>query len=99
MVIYPRVFKYWRYMVLSHTYSCTREPLLKGKISMVDLLVLTSFRAGLFHIENIVYLCSKKWYFEEEVNCTEPSISVSVPCMYGLKSLKTESGKKGYYSK
>ncbi len=54
----------------------SREALLKGCLSTVDLLVLTLFRSAPFYI----YLFYKTSYFNEEVNCTEPSSLASVPC-------------------
>ncbi len=38
-----------------------------------------SFRSAHFYIENIIYLCYKTSYLNEEVNCTEALPSVSVP--------------------
>jgi hypothetical protein len=46
---------------------------------MVDLLVLTSLDQ-LFLIENIIHICTKTTYLNEELYWTEPSPSVSVPC-------------------
>jgi hypothetical protein len=37
------------------------------------------FRPTPFYIENIMYLFYKTSYFDEEVNCTEPSPSVRIP--------------------
>ncbi len=37
-------------------------------------------RSDPFYIENIIYLSFKTTYLKEEVNCTEPSPSVSIPC-------------------
>ncbi len=66
----------WPHVSLSDTQS--REALLNGD-STVDLLVLNSLDQ--FHfIEKIIYLFCKMSYLNEEVNCTEPSPSVSVPC-------------------
>ncbi len=47
--------------------------------STVDLLVLTGLDQLLFYIEGINYLCYQTSDLNEEVNCTEPSPSVSVP--------------------
>jgi hypothetical protein len=49
-----------------------------GRLSTVDLLVLTSLDQLLL-IVDIIYLLYKTSYFNEEVNCTEPSPSVSIP--------------------
>jgi len=37
-----------------------------------------------FYIENVIYLCYKTSYLNEEVNRTEPSPSVSVPWIMRL---------------
>ncbi len=52
----------------------------RGRLSTVDLLVLTSLDQLLFAVMIFFYLCYKTSYLNEEVNCTEPSPSVSVPC-------------------
>jgi hypothetical protein len=51
-----------------------------GKLNTVDLLVPTSLDKLLFVIETIIYLGCQTSYLNEEVNCTDPSPSVSVPC-------------------
>ncbi len=38
------------------------------------------FRPAVFYIKNIIYLCAKTSYLNEEVNRTEPSLSASFPC-------------------
>jgi len=48
----------------------------KGIFNTVDLLVLTSLDRLLFTLK----ICYKTIYLNLEVNCTEPSPSVSVPC-------------------
>jgi hypothetical protein len=50
--------------------------LLEGE---VGLLELTSLDQLLLYIENIMYLFTKTSYLYEEVHCTEPSPSVSIP--------------------
>jgi hypothetical protein len=45
--------------------------------STVDFLVPTSLDKLL---KNIIYLGCQTSYLNEEVNCTDPSPSVSVPC-------------------
>jgi len=55
----------------------SREPLLKGRLSTVDLLVCY-FRSVVSDIENIIYFY-KTSYLSEEVNRTELSLSISVP--------------------
>jgi hypothetical protein len=59
------------------TYECRAvfliwEVLSRGRLSMVDLLVLTSLDQLLFKIENIIKLFYKTSCLNEEVNCTEP---------------------------
>ena len=46
------------------------------RLTSLHLPVYTS----LFKTENIIYLCYKTSYLNEEVNCTEPFPSVSIPC-------------------
>ncbi len=46
-----------------------REPLLKGRLSTIDLPVLTSLDQ-LFFNENVIYLFYKTGYLNEEVKCT-----------------------------
>jgi len=46
------------------------EPLLKGGLSIVDLLERTSLDQVLFYIKNIIYFLYKTSYLIEEVNCT-----------------------------
>jgi len=48
-------------------------------ISTVDLLELTNSDRLLF-IENMINLLYETSHLNEEVNCTEPSSSVRVPC-------------------
>jgi hypothetical protein len=57
----------------------TREALLKEKARTVDLLVPTS----LFFY--------KTSYLNEEVNCTDPSLSVSIPCPNYFRSSSEEA--------
>ncbi len=63
------------------------NPCWRGKLgSTIDLLVLTSLdllvkhETAHFNIENIVFDCLKTSYLIEEVNCTELSRSVRIPC-------------------
>jgi hypothetical protein len=57
----------------------SREVLLKGRLSTVDLLVLTSFDQLLFILKILFNLFSKISYLNEEANSTEPSPSVRIP--------------------
>jgi hypothetical protein len=45
----------------------------------VNLLTLTSLVQLLFYIENMIYPLYKTIYLNEEINCTEPSLSASIP--------------------
>jgi len=58
----------------------TREALLKGKVLYSWPICTNLFRSAPFYIENIIYILNKTSYLNEEVNCTEPSTSVSIPC-------------------
>jgi hypothetical protein len=64
-------------------YAPCREALLKGRLSKVDLLVLTGLNQLLF-INKHYLLFTKTNYLIEEVNCNERSPSVSVPCSLNL---------------
>ncbi len=51
-----------------------KESLLTGRLSTIDLLVLTSEdQLTPFDIANIIYFFCKTSYLNEEVICTEPS--------------------------
>ncbi len=63
----------------------TEKPYRMGRISTVDLLVLTSLNELLFKLK-LNFLFYKATYLNEEVNCTEPSPSVRVPWL-GASSL------------
>ncbi len=57
-----------------------REALLTGRLSTIDLLVLKSLDLLLLTIKNYL-LYYKTSYLNKEVNRTEPSPSVSTPCL------------------
>ncbi len=63
-----------------------------GRLSTDDLLVLTSLDVLIFILKISVTFFYKTNYLEEEVNRTELSPSVSVPCTD--KCTKTEYAKK-----
>jgi len=48
------------------------------------------FRSAPFYIVYIIYLCYNTNNLDEEVNCKEPSPSISVPCLisYHLNAVK-----------
>jgi hypothetical protein len=54
------------------------ETLLKGSLSMVDFLVLTSLDQFIFYLKYYLPFY-KTSYLNTEFKCTEPSLSVSVP--------------------
>ncbi len=58
-----------------------KEPLQKGKAKYGWSPSTNQFESAHFYIESIIYLFNKTSYHNEEVNCTEPSPSVSVPCV------------------
>ncbi len=66
--------------------SIYREPLLKGKFSTVDLLVLTSSDQLLLRLKTLFTFIQNNYPYEE-VNCTEPPPSVSVPCYISVLGL------------
>ncbi len=76
--------------VASTTKVCLRfgagKPYWRGSISTVDLLVLTSLDQLLWELK-LNFPFYKTTYLNEEVNCTEPSPSVRVPCL-GLGRLE-----------
>jgi hypothetical protein len=51
-----------------------------GRLSTVDLIVLTSLDQLLFILKLYFSIFAKKTYLNEEVNRTEPSNLVRVPC-------------------
>ncbi len=57
---------------------CSRDALLKGSISTVDLLVLTSLDKLLFKLK-LIFPFFKTTYLNEEVNFTESSTPVRAP--------------------
>jgi hypothetical protein len=64
---------------------CSREPLQKGnaQYSTVHLLVWTSLDQLLLILQNFISFLQNS--LNEEVNCTEPSPSVSVPRIFWQK--------------
>jgi hypothetical protein len=63
------------------------------RLSTVDLLVVTGLDQ-LFCFENITCIFYITTYLNEEVNCTEPSPSVSNPCSRTIKELFSRRKKK-----
>jgi hypothetical protein len=64
---------------LSTLNSLDREVLLKGRVSTVHLLVLTSLDQLIFILKILLAYFTKTSYLNEEVNCIEPSPLVSIP--------------------
>jgi hypothetical protein len=61
---------------------CTSETLLKGKAQYSWPPCTNLFISAPFYIENSIYIFNKTSYLNEEVNCTEPSPSVSNPWLH-----------------
>jgi hypothetical protein len=71
--------------VCFHKTSCktlTRESLLKGKSQYSRPPSTNENISAQFDIENRIILSYKTSSLNEEVNCTEPSLSVSVRCSH-----------------
>jgi hypothetical protein len=60
--------------------SCAGNPYWKGRISTVNLLVLISSRLAAFNTNTCIFLNFKTSCLNQEVNCTESSPSVRIPC-------------------
>ncbi len=60
--------------------NCLQGSLTEGKAQYGQPPFTNKLRSAAFCIENIIYLCYKTSYLNVEVNCTEPSPSVSIPC-------------------
>jgi hypothetical protein len=58
----------------------TKETLLKGKAQYTWPPCANLLTSAPFYIENMINIFNKTSYLNEEVNCSEPSPSVSVPC-------------------
>jgi hypothetical protein len=54
---------------------------MKGKAQYSRPPSSNQFRSAPFKSENIFYLSYKTSYLNKEVNCTEPSPLVNVPCL------------------
>ncbi len=67
----------WKCLLWSKTRA--GNPCWRGRLSTVDLLVLNYFRSAPFYIEIPFTIVIKTSCLIEDVNCTEPSPSVSVP--------------------
>ncbi len=76
-------------------YRRSREVLLKGTAQYSWPPCTNQFRTALFNNENIIYQCYKRSYVNEEVKCTDPSPSASVPWSQHLvkdgKNIKNKS--------
>jgi hypothetical protein len=66
-------------LIIDREEMLSRNPCWRGRLSTVDLLVLTLFKSVAFEITKIIYFFTKTSYYIEEVNCTEPFPSISVP--------------------
>jgi hypothetical protein len=57
------------------------NPYWRGRLSIVDLLPLTSLDPLLLKMQTLfIYFFYETSYLYEEVSCTEPSPSVRIPC-------------------
>ncbi len=68
------------FVIVNHFNPSSGNTKLRGRLSTVDLLVLTSLVQHLF-ILKVLRTFYKTTYLNEEVNCTEPPPSVSIPCL------------------
>jgi hypothetical protein len=57
-----------------------RKSYRRGQLCTVDLLVLTSLDRLLLILKTLFTPFIKQVTFNEEINCTEPSRSVGIPC-------------------
>ncbi len=62
--------------------SFSREVFLKGKAQYGWPPCTNKFRLVPFYFENIIHLCFKTCYLNEEVNCTEPSPHLLFPAFF-----------------
>ncbi len=60
--------------------SMARENFMKGKAQYSSPPCTNLFRSAPFYIEIIIYIFIKTSWLNEEVNRTEPSLSISIPC-------------------
>jgi len=72
-------FKYANKQCIRTEIVSPGNPNLRGRISMVDILVLTSLDLLLCILKLYIFFFCKTIYLNGEVNCTEPSPSVSFP--------------------
>ncbi len=92
-------FIFWKVWNPSPPFHCWRAILQKGKsywagrLSTVDLLVLTSLDQRIFKLKILFSFFCKTGILKEEVTCTEPSPSVSIPCFSTLLYLLVTSLK------
>jgi hypothetical protein len=70
-----------------------REPLLKGKDQYHWPPCSNQFGSAHFYIEIIIYLIYETSYPKEEVNCTEPFPSVSIPWLLHNRKMISSSIK------
>ncbi len=69
------------YNKLGHFDSYSREFLLKGMAQYSSPPCTNQFRLTIFNTDIIFSLFITTSYLNEEVNCTEPSTSMRVPCL------------------
>ncbi len=76
-----RIVPIWQQMALRRTpeKSCSR-----GRLRTGDLLVQTCLEQLLFELRILFTFVTKQANLNEEVNCTDPFPSVSIPCTHTL---------------
>ncbi len=72
------IMKFWS-SIKWFSYLQPRNTDWRGRLSTVDLLVLTSLDKLLLKLKTLFTSYKMSW-INEEVNCTEPSPSVCIPC-------------------
>jgi len=66
-------------VVMLKVIMLSRETLLKGNTQCSSPPCTKLLRSAPFNFENIIYIFNKTSYLNEEVNCTEPSLSLVFP--------------------
>jgi hypothetical protein len=78
MSLTPPLTGYLQFSLYVKIDSSCMEPLLRGRLSTIDLLVLTSLDQHFLILQEFL-LFYKTTYLNVDVHHTEPSASVSVP--------------------
>jgi hypothetical protein len=83
----PTVRITWHHILPPSLMVCTGESYYRGRISTVDLLVLTYLDQLLLILKVYIYFFYKTSNINEEVDCTEPSLTVRISWQYILPPL------------